>query len=346
MMGNKSSFIVVLIFFYSLAAEAQDFQYSQYYSAPLYLNPAFAGTEEHQRITVNNRIQWPSLPKAFNNYSLSYDYNMKNLNSGVGLLLSTEQAGSAGLRNTSGAINYSYKVNFNKKWVVSTGIYLGYTSRRIDPTKIIFGDQIDFGVDGVPSSDPVASQITPVQYLDTGAGILMYNQRVWLGAGFHHLNQPNQSFLEGSSKLPMKYSIHGGIQIPLGNKTFQRGEAPSSISPSFVFKSQGTFQQLDVGASFLYEPIIFGLWYRGIPFADNGTSFINHDAVVLLMGVRFLAFDVGYSYDASISRLGADTGGAHEISIQYRFDTTNPAKVKRKDKFLPCPSFYGKASKK
>lgn len=342
MRKKRTAWTIFAILVGCLAGHAQDFQYSQYYSAPLYLSPAFAGTEQHHRIVLNNRIQWPSLPKAFNNYSLSYDYNLKGLNSGVGLLLSTEQAGSAGLRNTSGAVNYSYKVNFNRKWVVSTGIYLGYTARRVDASKIVFGDQIDFGVDGVPSSDPVASQISDVQYLDTGTGILMYNSKVWVGAGFHHLNQPNQSFLEGSSKLPMKFSIHGGIQLPLGDKMFQRGEAPSSISPSFVFKSQGTFQQLDVGASFLYEPIILGLWYRGIPFADNGTSFINHDAVVLLMGVRFFSFDVGYSFDASISRLGADTGGAHEISIQFRFDTTDPTRVKKKDKFLPCPAFYGK----
>lgn len=326
----------------SFGAVAQDFHYSQYYAAPLHLNPAFTGTDKHHRIAINNRIQWPSLPKAFNNYSLSYDYNLRDLNSGLGVLLTTEQAGSAGLRNTSGALNYSYKVNFDKKWIVSTGMYIGYTSRRIDGSKIILGDQIDFGVDGAPSSDPVAGQLSGVQYVDTGAGVLVYNSKVWFGSAFHHLNEPNQSFLEGESKLPMKYSFHGGIQIPLGEKMFRRGEAPSSISPSFIYKSQGRFRQLDLGAFFLYEPIVMGLWYRGIPLADNGTSLVNHDAVVFLMGVRFSFFDVGYSYDANISRLGADTGGAHELSLQFRFDTTNPTRVKKKDKYLPCPAFYSR----
>lgn len=322
-------------------ASAQDFHYSQYFAAPLHLNPAFAGTAQYHRVAINNRIQWPSLPKAFNNYSLSYDYNLKALNSGLGLLLSTEQAGSAGLRNTSGAVNYSYKVQLNKKWMISSGMYLGYTARRIDGSKIILGDQIDFGVDGAPSSDPVSGQLNNTQYLDTGAGLLVYNRRLWIGSAFHHLNEPNQSFLEGQSPLPLKYSVHGGFQFPLGSRMFRsRGAAVSSLAPSFVFKSQGRFRQLDLGTSFLYEPIVMGLWYRGIPLADNGTAFVNHDAVVFLMGVRFSFFDVGYSYDASISRLGVDTGGAHEISLQFRFDTRNPGRVKKKDKFLPCPAFY------
>ncbi len=45
--------------------KAQDPQFSQFYAAPMYLNPGFAGTTVDNRIVFNHRIQWPSLPGAF-----------------------------------------------------------------------------------------------------------------------------------------------------------------------------------------------------------------------------------------------------------------------------------------
>ena len=43
---------------------AQDPQYSQFYAAPQYLNPAFTGMTIQDRIVINYRHQWPSIPGA------------------------------------------------------------------------------------------------------------------------------------------------------------------------------------------------------------------------------------------------------------------------------------------
>ena len=51
----------------------QDPQFSQYYQAPLYVNPGFAGITPQQRVVFNHRIQWPGLPQAFATYAASYD---------------------------------------------------------------------------------------------------------------------------------------------------------------------------------------------------------------------------------------------------------------------------------
>ena len=44
---------------------AQDPQFSQFYAAPLYLNPAFAGSSELARVGINYRNQWPAMPGNF-----------------------------------------------------------------------------------------------------------------------------------------------------------------------------------------------------------------------------------------------------------------------------------------
>jgi hypothetical protein len=67
--------ILLIVFGVMIGAEllAQDPQFSQYYQAPLYLNPGFTGITPQQRVAINHRIQWPNLPQAFSTYSASYD---------------------------------------------------------------------------------------------------------------------------------------------------------------------------------------------------------------------------------------------------------------------------------
>ena len=48
-----------------------------------------------------------------------------------------------------------------------------------------------------------------------------------------------------------------------------------------------------------------------------------------------LPLRAGYSYDFTISRLVTNTGGAHEVSLIYKFDIEQ----KKKFKPIPCPEF-------
>ena len=57
--------LLIAIFLFASAAQAQDPEFSQYYAAPLYLNPAFAGTSVDHRFIANYRNQWPNISHAF-----------------------------------------------------------------------------------------------------------------------------------------------------------------------------------------------------------------------------------------------------------------------------------------
>jgi type IX secretion system PorP/SprF family membrane protein len=319
-------------------AYAQDPQFSQYYAAPLYLNPAFAGATHESRAMFNNRYQWVNLPKPFITYAASIDHNFEKFRSGVGLMAMLDKAGAGALKSASINGMYSFRVNLSSKLVFRPGIQFGYVSRSIDYYNLTFGSQID-GVPGIPYN--VAGKSSSINYFDFGAGFLFYNNKFWMGMASSHINQPDQSLNTGGNKLPIKTTVHGGIKFFLKEGVHKKkyGEQKErSISPTFVYKHQENFDQLDLGLYVCYEPVVTGLWYRGIPFKRYNQENFNHDAVVVMVGVRTDRWGLGYSYDLTISSLTATkTAGAHEFSLSYVFKTRKI--IRRKDMVIPCPKF-------
>lgn len=322
----------------------QDPQFSQYYATPLYLNPAFAGTGFAHRLSLNSRIQWPSLPQAFISNALSWDMNVPSFNSGFGLLAVTDKAGTVGLRSTSLGLVYSYRIYLGRNWVWSAGLNFKYAIRDIDFTKLLFGDQIEFGGGGtVPSVDPAAFNLRNTSFFDFDFGFLFYNDKIWAGIAASHLNEPNTSFIEDEFRLPMKITMHAGMKIPLNTGIFAT-KRPTNITPSIYYKRQDTFDQLDVGINYYYEPIRFGIWYRGVPIkkftGPEGNSYLSHDAVIFLIGFSAWNFEFNYSYDFTVSELGVNTNGAHEFSLSYQFKSKKIKELRKKKKPIPCPAFY------
>jgi type IX secretion system PorP/SprF family membrane protein len=124
--------------------QAQDPQFSQFYNAPLYLNPSFTGATNSNRVIINHRLQWPNLPQTFATYTISYDIMRPELRSGFGILISTDKAGSAALRNTNVNLMYAYKIQYDDRWVITPSIYFGYGLSSIDLEKLLLGDQLEF----------------------------------------------------------------------------------------------------------------------------------------------------------------------------------------------------------
>ncbi|MFY0626971.1 MAG: type IX secretion system membrane protein PorP/SprF [Reichenbachiella sp.] len=323
-------------------SQAQDIQFSQYYAAPLYLNPALAGINQTGRAGVNYRNQWPSIDANFETFSAYADVNFDEKNSSVGLILTNDREGLAGLTSTEIALQYAYQVRVNYKWTFRPAIQGSFTTRAADFSRITFGDQLDNnGITGAPSGEIFNSD--RVNYFDLGLGGIVFSDRLWVGVSMHHIREPNQSIVGGDSPLPRKLSVHGGYRIPL-NTPFKKGETASgaerSVTPSFNYRSQGDFDQLDVGVYFTYAPVIFGLWYRGIPLKTNEVGGTNSEAIIGMIGITQKKFTLGYSFDYTLSNLGISSGGAHEISLSYTFKWGDPRKPDRDVRELKCPVPY------
>jgi type IX secretion system PorP/SprF family membrane protein len=323
-----------------LTVAAQDPQFSQYYQAPLYLNPGFTGITPQQRIVLNHRIQWPSLPQAFQTSAFSYDIFVNELRSGFGLLVTTDKMGSAGWRTTTASLLYSYKIKLTENIVFSPGLSFGYGTNGLDRSKLRLGDGLEY--DGI-SLDPDVNKLGRQSYFDFGSGFLLYSKSLWIGASFAHMNRPNLSVLNDVSRLGMKTAVHGGVRIDLSGGLSNRGRA-SYLTPSFIYRMQGnTFTQLDLGLNYHVDPISVGIWYRGKPFQKTVINSVTQDALILYLGLYFKSLTIGYSYDFTISEMQTASGGAHEISIVYEFNSKPSNKsVKKKYKLIPCPTFNSK----
>ncbi|MCG8307832.1 MAG: type IX secretion system membrane protein PorP/SprF [Cytophagales bacterium] len=329
--------IVAFALLLSAKAEAQDPMFSQYYASPLFLNPGLIGSVKQPRLIFNSRLQWAKLPNAFTTYAASADYLVEDWSSAFGVLAMTDKAGSANLRNTSIHGMYAAKIRIAAGWVFSPAVSFGYASRSIDFDKLIFGDMI---IHNGPTTDDAIGHLGNQDYFDFSSGAVIYNKTFWAGFSGYHINEPNYSLLGEDAKLPMRLSLHGGFRIPIKHSILSKSKL-SSIAPSFVYKTQGEFQQFDIGTNVIFDPVMAGLWYRGIPSKKNYDEQVSQDAVIFILGLNLKFIEIGYSYDFTISDIGPQSGGSHEVSVTLLLPEPNPTKVKRRDKILPCPNYNG-----
>jgi type IX secretion system PorP/SprF family membrane protein len=336
---HKRFYLLLIICLSFVGLRAQHYQFSQFYAAQTYLNPAFTGANVCSRLSINYRDQWSTIPGTFTTYQLALDHYIRKANSGIGLMFFSDKAGSGNLKSTQFSLLYAYELKINKKFAARAGFNVGGIQRSIDYNSLVFGDQIARG--GASSSVEDLSMIRKI-YFDAGFGMLFYTMKSWAGFSLNHLNRPDQSLLnEDESKLPGELKIHGGHKFTLeGDETTTNAKKPekNSITVTFNYKKQRKFNQLDVGLYFSRKFFVLGAWYRGIPIHKPTTYYRSNDALVFLFGVSVDKFNIGYSYDATISKLtNVSTGGSHEISLSYEF--CNPKKKKKRAILISCPKF-------
>ncbi|MFN3874496.1 MAG: type IX secretion system membrane protein PorP/SprF [Flavobacteriales bacterium] len=305
-----------------LDAQAQDPQFTQFYANPLYLNPAFAGTARCPRVVLNYRNQWPALSGTFVTTSASYDQHIDAVMGGVGVLVTNDQAGRGTLSTTTVSGIYSYQQAISRKFSMKVGFQATYFQKSLDWSKLTFGDQIDprrgfiYNTNDVPRGGRVGNA-------DFSAGILGYSDIFFVGFAAHHLTEPNESLIVGTSRLPMKLTGHAGAAIPLGMRG-KYGDARTKISPNVLYQQQAAFRQLNLGLYVDHGPITAGVWYR------------TRDSFITLIGFHTDKFKFGYSYDLTTSKLTTRTAGSHEVSMQMQFKCKPK---KRRFRVVACPTF-------
>ncbi|MEY2962773.1 MAG: hypothetical protein RL754_34 [Bacteroidota bacterium] len=312
---------------FSTLATAQDAHFSQYYANPIYLNPAFAGLDRCPTVHSNYRNQYPQLG-VYQTYSASYDQYVDKLNGGVALMAMKDDAGNGALNLTEVSGVYSYHLEVNRHFTLLSGFQATYRQRSVNWNEFTFPDMID----------PFYGFVLPTQertpdnqfnnHLDLSFGMLGFTDRWYIGVVGHHLTEPNEAFLS-ESRLPLKLTAHAGANIPIGRKRLHNS-LQSYVVPNVVYQTQGPASQLTAGVSFARGPLAGGLALRQGSF--------NPDAVIFILGITppDLPWTFGYSYDYTISDLTNVLGGAHEVSLGYKFPCRSRAS---KLKPLKCPKF-------
>lgn len=333
-MPVRAKYLLGLLFSVSLLAQGQDPQFSQFYANQLYLAPSFAGATEDYRLALNWRNQWPSIPGVFHTYSFSFDKAIPNFNSGVGILATHDVAGSGNLSTTNIGLLYSYDFQINDDWHIRPGLNFKFVYLGLDLTRLTWNSQITTGGTLPPITPPPFDNVADIDFATSG---LIYSEKIWAGFTIDHLLRPRTSFWGDNNSIPIKVDFFGGFQIISRGRLRQKLSEVLSVAANVMF--QGDFYQSDIGFYYFKHPLVFGVWYRGIPFATSkDVSAQAGDAIIGMIGIKTDQLNIGLSYDFTVSNLITSSGGAYEISLIYTF-TSEQIKRGGKIHAIPCPEF-------
>jgi type IX secretion system PorP/SprF family membrane protein len=335
------SLLFLCIALSGISVSAQDHVYSQFFSSPIYLNPALNGQfEGDMRADLIYRNQWSAIPGKLTYLTASLDFNIPRFAGGLGIMFTRSNEGTAYLTKNNISGIYSYSVG-DDDFVASFGLQAGLSNRKIDWNKLVFSDQIDprLGYIHGSSSDAERPAFNSKYYFDAAAGLNFVYKNVMLGTALQHLNQPDESFTGSKSLLPVRAVLHASYRIPLGYYDDFDDEGYFLI-PSVVIYHQAKVTSINSGFQFKRRSLKAGLWYR-----SSGESEPAALVVSLLFDLSFNKsgnerLQLGLSHDATTSKLNySNTSGTSEFSLGYQKYFPNSF---NEDKFdgIRCYDFY------
>lgn len=282
----------------------QEPNFSQYMFYGLTMNPAVAGNDNAVSVTLADRIQWTGLGKedgqqiAPRTYFVAADLPIRVLKGGVGLVLMNDALGYE--NNVAVRLGYANqrKAGYGK---LGIGTQLEFNNKSIDFSKL----------KPAGGSDPVLGSLAKESemLIDFSLGVL-YNVpgSYYVGfSGLHLLQTKGKKLSDAQNALRMKpdrtFIINGGYEI-----SFPRNPDYQLI-PSAIIESDFVKTRIDVDAILRYKEVFWG-----------GAGYRLGESIILILGVAYKDFRIGYSYDISINKMGLPAwGGTHEIMLNYRF---------------------------
>ena len=349
-------------------ARSQDMNYSQYFSAPMYFNPATTGLNTGLRARFLFRNQWPSLPVSYKSYYFSADIGDRGLPGagGIGLTVQSNNDGVAFIHDLSVGLNIAVRVPITSYMISQVGIRASIGQRRVNWADFVWPDQLSELYGNVYVSSIQLPESNKKVYPDFGVGglLLFTNEGGSMtgtaGLAIDHLFQPDIAFLStGAAPLMRKWVANADLVFTSGggspNMSYGGGGDPLKVNPGIIYQNQNGMSALQVGLNILKFNIYLGGWYK----STLGTG--PNSNMVLLAGYRYvmneqISLRAMYSYDMQVSGNLSGTGGAHEISLVLEFGSaaltstgrsensggvfTSGGRGGRNYGHLECPSFY------
>ncbi len=304
----------IILFIYiicslSFQVNAQDIHFSQFYTAPILLNPANTGFINcDYRFTANQRTQWRSVTTPYVTFAASGDLRLVKGKSGkdllgIGAVFSTDQAGDSKFTTSQMGASIAYNQNLDRFGIqyFGGGIMLSYTTATIDYSALQFQTPGDY----------VA---TSLSFPDLSAGVQWnyipdHYSNFNFGGAVYHINQPKKTFMnDGTSRLPTKYIINAGGRF--------HGSGKVEYYPKLMYASQGTYQEIVFGASARVKMDMVSNSRYGVYL---GTFYRWNDAAIIITRFDIDEVSIAFSYDINVSRLRkvSEMKGGPELSIIY-----------------------------
>lgn len=316
------------------SVQAQDIQFSQFYSSSLYLNPAFAGLETAPTANLSVRSQWRAANTPFITTQVSGilpfmgGVDGATQKGGIGVSFFNDQAGGGSLRQTGFMANGAYTMDMQLH-KISAGIQAGLVQTGVDLGSQQWGGGYQPFIGYVPgyntaSDAGLASLTNSKLYPLVGLGLMYsynpgrsyYSSGIggYAGVSGFNLNQPNISLNDNREyKLPARINAMGGLDFYLSENI--------RLSPNVLYVTQAGFNQVNAGAYVTFNVVPEdGSFFGGSDLVLGGWHRLG-DAYIASLGLQNNAYSFGISFDANSSSYNSfiNNRGALEISLGYRF---------------------------
>ena len=336
----RNILLLLVLLSCSILSTAQDPHFSQFFSSPLTLNPAFTGKfNGNLRVAGNYRNQWPTINQAYKTGTLSIDAPLlKNTIDyrdtwGIGIMGYTD-------KSAAGAVSFNYvslSTAFHKGLdedgykQLGLGLQATYSNMNIFTSDLKFEDQLTpLGFTGV-TSETFNNAILKSSYFDVNAGLLYTTSttdrnNLYAGVSVYHINRPKQNFTANSYYLlSPRATFHAGGYFPTSET--------STLHVSALYSTQAKAHETVLGAAMQFAT-------GDLETTENPVSFYAGswvrlgDALIPYIGLEYNNLRFGLTYDINMSDLktASQSRGGVELSIIYIAKTPG-------SKGLPCPKF-------
>ncbi len=323
------------------SAICQDLHFSQFFEAPLLRNPSLAGIfVGDYRVQGVYRDQWNSITDGYRTGSLNAEYKMP-IGQGndfitTGLQCLFDKAGTVGLTTTEflPALNYHKSLSEEKTMYLSLGFMGGIVDKTIDRSKVITSNQYNNGVFNPSIPDGETFPSANIHYWDASVGMSFnttfgeeQKNSMFVGAAFHHLNRPKNSFYVDAIELDPKYVFSAGVKVNMDDNSFMTIQGD--------YSTQGTFKETIAGALYSYKLDDI----KDPKYTLSVGAFLRwQDALIPVIKLDMLPVSIALSYDVNISELKtvSQGRGGVELSISYIGFLSRESSSKYK---VLCPHF-------
>lgn len=333
--------IVIILFgvFFGLQSPAQDLHFSQFYNAPLLLNPANTGylDENDWRVGLQFRNQGAVIPIPYNTFSFFSDcalFRQKWENSwiGTGVAMWKDVSGNGNLSLTKIQGSVAAHV-LGESSSFSVGMNAAYCQRSVDFSKLTYDVQWDeFSFN--PTLDNMETySIQKTNFMDVGIGATAAffnnnNFHLKTSLGIQHINRPNETFYGMTNKIGIRPMGSIEAKFKISDKIMLAPSAYYTTQKRAMELIAGTLFNLNAGGdiSIRSNEIIAGAFYRW------------GDAFIMAAGYQFGNSRIMVSYDQTVSQLTAANNGigAFEVSLILQGDYRKGNDMTRT---LGCPRF-------
>ena len=341
---NIKRLLALAMFIFSIQSigYGQDIHFSQFFQAPLLVNPSLTGVfNGDQRAIVQYRNQWNEFA-PYTTYSFSIDgglfkKKMKDKYIGAGLYIFQDKAGEANLKTTQVHLSLSSVIAINKQQDITAGIQGGFGQNTLDESNMQWGSQYDgagYG-GGISGEENIFENYGFGDFsagvawnYGTGESNISKNNHFSanIGAAVYHINAPKQGLLE--EPLHRQFVVHSSLNIGLPG-------TPLSLLPSFYLLSQGPLKQINTGVRLRYM-ITEESKYTGIlkeSAASIGMYYRAGDALIPTFMLEYGSYALGISYDINVSSLQEASNRDGGVELSLRFINPNPFKYGRGKKY-------------